>query len=156
MSDTTTFELRIAGTALAAFCQDLAPLVEAAGDCPTTEASGPSAGALLQQLSTLAVGDYREACLTLGFPADAGLRRFQAEHPELRAGRPDRVAVGCFWLGCRLADGQYRVSFTSATRAIASLMQCSDSVRHSFRALARHAQDGEVQVINEWHEASRL
>lgn len=156
MSDTTTFEFLIAEAALAAFCEDLALLTEATGDGPATRERAPSARALRQQLSTLAVGDYREACLTLGFPADAGLRAFQADNPELRAGRSDRVAVGCFWLGCRLADGHYRVSFTSATRAIASLMQFSESVRHSFRALSRHARNGEVQVINEWHEASRL
>lgn len=156
MSESTTVEFLIAETALAAFCEDLAPLVEATGDGAATEARSPSARALRQQLTTLATGDYREACLTLSFPADAGLRDFEADHPDLRAGRPDRVAVGCFWLGCRLADGQYRVSFTSATRAIGALMQFSESVRHSFRALSRHARNGEAQVINEWHEASRL
>lgn len=154
MTDTTTFELRLPAAALAAFGADLAALAEAAGD----DAAGgaPSAATLRQLLEALAGGHRKDCCLTLAFAEDAELRAFRDENPGLRARRPGQVAVGCFWMRAQRVDGDVRVAFDSATRSISWLMKASPSVREAFRALGRHARDGEVRVIDEWHAVAPL
>ncbi len=156
MSDSTTFELTVHAAKLTAFGAELATLVESVGCGHETEGLVITAEGLVSALQGLAGRKETEECLTLSFPADQALLAFQVENPELTSAHPGKVAVGCFWVACKHFEESYAVSFTSATRSISSLMKDSGSVQATFRALARFAADGTVQVINEWHEVSVL
>lgn len=155
MSDATTFEFIVAAEKLNAFGDELARLVESVGCGPEQEGARNS-GALPELLQSMAAGRRGQECLTLGFAEDVALREFQAEYPELQSQDPGKVAVGCFWLGCRYSKGNFSVQLTSATRSISSLMKESLSVQMAFRTLAQRTTVGDVLVINEWNEVSVL
>ena len=156
MSDSTTFEVKVATAKFSAFGADLAALVESVGCDPSGGGGTPLGQAVPNVLQDLASGAKGEECLTLSFPTDESLQAFHAENADLASVHPGKVAVGCFWVACKHREGLYSVSFTSATRSISSLMKESGSVRATFCALAKHATDGKVQVTNEWHEVSEL
>jgi hypothetical protein len=155
VSESTTFEFIVAAEKLNAFGAELATLVESVG-CGVEQEGASNLGELPQLLQSLAAGQRGQECLTLGFTADVALREFLAENPELRSQDPGKVAVGCFWLGCKRTEGKYSVQLTSATRSISSLMKESVSVQMAFRILAQRTNVGDVQVINEWNEVSVL
>ncbi|HQC71803.1 MAG TPA: hypothetical protein PLE42_03695 [Candidatus Competibacteraceae bacterium] len=155
MSDSTTFEFLVAPEQLNAFSDALAALMEPSSCNQLSASNAAPSRSLVHLFHSLATGKGA-ACLTLIFPKDPPLREFQSDNPELRCTQPGKVAVGCFWLSCQHAQGQYTIAFTSATRSISSLMQTSISVQHVFRTLAQHTMDGRIQLINEWNETAVL
>ena len=156
MSDSTTFEVTVPAENLTAFSAELVTFVESVGCSHVTDGNATTAEEVLKVLQALASHTESQECLILAFPADHGLLEFQLEYPDLTSVQPGKVAVGCFWVWCKHSEGRYAVSFTSATRSISALMKESDSVQGAFRALAKFAEDGTVQVTNEWHEVSVL
>ena len=156
MSDSTTFEVTVPAAKLTAIGAELAMFVESIGCSHVHDGSATTAEDVLRVLQVLASRTKSQECFILAFPADHALLEFQLEYPELTSVHPGKVAVGCFWVACKHSGGSYAVSFTSATRSISSLMKESGSVQGTFRALAKYAADGRVQVTNEWHEVSVL
>ena len=156
MSDSTTFEVTVPDAKLAAFGAELATLVETVGACHVNDGRGTTPESVLSVLQQLASSTKSQECFVLAFAVDPQLLEFQLENPELSSFHPGKVAVGCFWAACEHSESSYAVSFTSATRSISSLMKESGSVQGTFRALAKYAADGTVQVTNEWHEVSVL
>ena len=171
MSNSLSFELTVPLPALLAVCADLAPHL-GPGSC--TEDGGPapghppSAAALAAALQAMAharaaarahgTNGPGDLCLTVLCDEDEALRQFRADEPDGPPATPGQVAVGCFWTGCwGDADGQaLTLCFTSATHGIAQLMRWSPSVRARFLALARHAVDGVVRVVDDWQGVAVL
>jgi len=96
-----------------------------------------------------------ELRLSLVFPSDPALAALAAEHPE-QVVRPGSVALAHVFVTAVPRGDNLDVCFFCTSRALATAMRESGEVRLFFGSLRKHATDGRVREVNEWHESTLL
>ena len=157
MSNLITFRLLVSETRLDEFITALASVLEPAACCDTKPTQPPGTrSTLASTFMSLRAGELQDACLSLAFSEDEELKAHRAYDTEATSRLAGKIAVGCFWTTCKVANGQCEIEFTSATSSISRLMKFSPSVRSTFMKLGELSMTGTVTVIDEWHWESVL